>query len=145
MKRQTISLLLSAMIVSTCLVATGAGCGESGSDVKWPDKPADGCPVAMEFIAMDGTGKKAKAKVRLFNFSDKDVKGVQMTLSYLDAKGAELDTFPWSQMANPKLVGKKSHVEKKIGAFIKDGTTRVSATFREVEFADGTKWTASGE
>ena len=94
---------------------------------------------------MEGSGKEAKAKVRFFNFADKDVKGVQMRLLYLDADGKEIDTFPWSQMANPKLIGKKSYVDKKVGAFMKEGTVSVGVKFREVEFTDGTKWRVSGE
>jgi len=133
----------AVMIAGLC--AVGPACKGGSGDVTWPEAPTDGAPVVMKFLAMEGSGDKTKARVRLFNFADKDVKGVQMRLIYLDANGQEIDTFPWSQMANPKLIGKKSYVDKKVGAFMREGTVSVGARFRDVEFTDGTRWITQGE
>lgn len=120
-----------------------AGCkskdGDSSSSKAWPAQPADGTPIVAEFIAMQGSGEDIEVKLRLFNFADKAINSVRMTLNYLDATGKELKDFPWSQ-AKAGMIGKKGTAEIKAGAFIPAETKSVSVEFRGVEYADGTKW-----
>jgi len=115
------------------------GDGGSSSAKAWPAQPADGTPIAAEFIAMQGSGDDIEAKLRLFNFADKEINSVRMTLNYLDGTGKELKDFPWSQ-SKAGMIGKKGTAEIKAGAFIPAETKSVTVEFKGVEYADGTKW-----
>ncbi len=139
--------MFSMMIALGLLMPVAAiGCkgkgsdGGSQSDVKWPAQPADGTPLIAEFQALAGSGDRIEAKFRLYNFADKDVRGISMTLHYLDASGKELKDFPWSQSKGSGLVGKKGTADIKGGAFIPAETKSVTAELRSVDYADGTKW-----
>ena len=136
-------LLLALALTTTAVTGCGKKDGDSAAkkdDVAWPAKPTDDTPIVWQFEKLEGTGDQAAAKMRVFNFTDKAVKGVRMTLHYIDGAGKELKTFPWGAMA-PELVGAKGTKVHEVGAFIPPETKTVTATVREVEFADGTKWT----
>ena len=150
--------VLSAMtMLAVCVSLALGGCSKKDGTadekdkaaaepkIDWPQKPADGSPVAIEFLGLAGKGDRVKAKVRMFNFGEKDVNRVTMTLHYLDESGKELKSFPWSQMQNPKLIDGKDVVEKKIGAFLPAETKTVKATLEEVSFTDDTTWKAPAE
>lgn len=115
------------------------GDGGSSSPSAWPAQPADGTPIAAEFVSLQGSGDDLEAKLRLYNFADKDINSVRMTLNYLDGSGKELKDFPWGQ-SKAGLVGKKGTAEIKAGAFIPAETRSVTVEFKGVEYADGTKW-----
>lgn len=132
-----IGLLLSFVIA--CGSKKEGDGGGGGGDVKWPEKPASGAPVALEFIGLVGQGDRMEANMRIFNFSDKPVTRINMTLDYLDATGKKLKDFPWGQ-SGPSLVGPKEYKDKEMGAFIPAETKKVTATVKDVEFGDGSKW-----
>lgn len=132
------SMLAGSLAVTGCKSKDG---DSSSSKATWPAQPADGTPIVAEFIALEGKGDDIEVKLRLFNFADKEVKGVQMTLNYLDGTGKELKDFPWGQ-AKAGLIGKKGTAEIKAGAFVPEETKSVSVEFRGVDYADGTKWEA---
>lgn len=113
-------------------------CG--GDEVTWPEKPADGTPVVIQFVKIAGEGDDMSAKMRVFNFGEQSVTRMQMTLEYLDADGKKLGDFPWSQHAMSGIVDKKAHKVVNMGALIKKGTTKVRAVLSEVEFRGGKTW-----
>lgn len=137
------SLMLALGLLAP-VAATGCkdkgGDGGSQGDVKWPAAPADGTPMIAEFQELTGSGDRIEAKFRLYNFADKDVRAIAMTLHYLDGAGKELKDFPWSQAKGAGLVDKKGTADIKGGAFIPAETKKVVAEMRSVEYADGTKW-----
>ena len=116
----------------------GGGTQAAGGTA-WPDKPADGAPVVVQFVSMTRKGDDPRAKMQIFNFADKGIRGVHLDLHYLGAKDEELKTFPWSQVA-PTLVEAKSHSAQEMGAFIPEETARVTADVKRVEYSDGTEW-----
>lgn len=135
-------------LIGFAVVALALACGgkkgdggKGGDSVKWPEKPADGAPVVGEFIEMTGEGEDMEAKIRFFNFTDKSIDRLQMTLHYLDGSGKELDDFPYTVMQG-KLIDAKGHRTKEVGAFIPKETKKVTAEIREVQFTDGTTWSA---
>src|SRR6185295_5770449 len=136
MKRLAIVLLLFVM---ACGKKDGGG---GDSDVKWPAKPANGSPLAIEFVALKGTGDDISADMRLFNFEAKPITGISLELHYQGADGKDLKTFPWGAQAAPYLVDAKGTSVKDMGAFIPAEAKTVSADIHEVTFKDGTKWTA---
>jgi len=129
-------LVLAAFAVS----CSGKG-GGGGEKEKWPEKPADGAPVAFEFVKLNGAGDELEAEFKIFNFEGKPVNKLFMKLHYLDASGKELKDFPWSAQA-PELVGAKKSARFEAGAFIPKETASVKVTLREVGFKDGSQWTA---
>lgn len=131
--KHKLQILLVAMLSLVFLA-----CG--GEEVTWPEKPADGTPVVIQFVKLTGEGDKKSAKMRVFNFGDQSVTRLVMSLDYLDKDGKKLGDFPWSQQAMGGIVGKKEHKVVEMGAFIKEGTTKVVANLSEVEFRDGKKW-----
>ncbi len=131
--------LILAVVVTACGSPGDAKKKDGADKVAWPAQPADGAPVAWEFIELTGEGDKRAAKMRMFNFADKTVTKVQATLHYLDASGAELDTFPWTQMG-PNMIGAKDHKEAKMGAFLPESTASVKATIESVEYDDASNW-----
>jgi len=120
------------------------GEGASGGDdnVTWPAKPADGTPVVFEMVSVgpDKRGKDLEAQMRIFNFTDKDIKRVSVTLDYLDASGKKLKDFPWGMAGVPNVVPAKGTKVDGMGAFLPPETKKVEARVRSVEFGDGTKW-----
>lgn len=106
---------------------------------EWPALPADGAPVAVEFVAMARAGEDLRATMRVFNFGDQAVRGVHLELEYLGADGAVIKSFPWSQVA-PSLVEAKAHSLQDMGAFIPAETASVRAVVKRVELTDGSDW-----
>ena len=125
------------------LVLLAAACGKGGEDAKWPDEPTDGAPLVLEFIGLEGSGNDTQARMRIFNFGESAVVRMQLTLHYLDASGKELKDFPWSQQAPAGVVGGKGQAVKAMGAFIPEGTAKVTAEVKEVEFKDKKVWKKS--
>jgi len=144
MKSMTSMLLAFGLLMPVVATGCKGKGGDAGSqrDVKWPAQPADGTPLVAEFLALEGSGDRIEAKLRLFNFADKEVRGISMTLNYLDGTGKELKDFPWSQSKAAGLVGKKGTADIKGGAFIPAETKTVSVELVSVDYADGTKWNA---
>ena len=128
--------VLVFVVVSALAACKGK---KDNADMKWPDKPADGTPVAMQFLSMKGAGDRMEAHVRFFNFADKAVTGVRMELHYQGADGKDLKTFPYGVQA-PGLIGAKDTAEKDVGAFIPADTKNVTADISEVDYADGPAW-----
>lgn len=126
------------ILVCTLLACAFLGCG--GEEVKWPEQPADGTPVVIEFVKLTGEGDKMAAKMRVFNFGEQSVTRLNMTLEYLDADGKKLGDFPWSAQNMAGLVAKKAHKVLEMGAFMKEGTKKVKAVLSEVEFREGKPW-----
>jgi len=129
-------ILLLAVFALSC-----SGKGGGGEKEKWPEKPADGAPVAFEFVKLNGAGDDLLAEFKIFNFEDKPVNKLRMKLHYLDASGKELKDFPWSALA-PEIVGAKKSAKFEAGAFLPKETASVKVTLREVGFKDGSKWEA---
>jgi hypothetical protein len=134
-------LLASWAPLSACSKDRSDG---DGQQVAWPDRPADGSPVAFEFVELTGEGDRREARLRIFNFTDKPVQGVQMTLHYLDADGEEIDTFPWGATA-PVLVAANNQTTMTAGAFMPEATASVRVSVSQVTFQDGTSWQGTRE
>jgi hypothetical protein len=144
MKRLVLILILG---VFACGGKGDGGGGGGDEAVTWPAQPADGQPVTLQFVSVgpDKRGKDLVAKMRVFNFGDKDVKSIRMTLDYLDGTGKKLKDFPWGMAGMPNVVGPKGTKEEEMGAFIPAETKKVEARVRSVEFGDGSKWEAKKE
>ena len=136
---------LHGILIALALLGLTACGGDKKEQAPWPEKPADGTPVVVEFVALDGEGKKMSAKMRVFNFSDKAVSRVGLQLDYLDAQGKKLKDFPWSQQGMPQLVGPKGQEVAEMGAFLPPETAKVMAKVELVEFKDGSKWAGKAE
>jgi len=132
---------LLSILVLACFAVSCSGKGGGGEKEKWPEKPADGAPVAFEFVKLSGAGDDLRAEFKIFNFEGKPVNKLFMKLHYLDASGKELKDFPWSAQA-PELVGAKKSAKFEAGAFLPKETASVKVTLREVGFKDGSKWEA---
>jgi hypothetical protein len=132
-------IVLAVLGLAACGGKKDDGGGGGAAEVKWPDKPADGTPVVFEFVEVAGKGDKLKAKMRMFNFSDKTVTRIVSTLDYLDGTGKSLKDFPWS-MQGPALLDPKGTKDKDMGAFLPAETKKVNAKITGVDFGDGTKW-----
>lgn len=140
--------LLAAALVFGLLACGGkkdgdAAGGGGDENVTWPAKPADGTPVAFESISVgpDKKGKDLEAKVRMFNFTDKDIVRISATLDYLDGSGKKLKDFPWG-MGGPTLLPAKATKVDEVGAFLPPETKKVDVKVRSVDFKDGSKWEA---
>ena len=132
---------LAALALSTAACDKKGAAEAPAAKVTWPAAPSDGAPVVLQFKGIvDDKGEKV-ADMTLFNFSDKPVSELRMTLHYLDASGKELKTFPWGQSKRPELAGAKGTAElPKMGAFLPAETASVTATIESVGYVDGTKW-----
>jgi hypothetical protein len=134
--------LLVGVFAATFLIGCSAGDAKKKQEedkVAWPAEPSDKTPMVWEFVELTGEGEKRACKMRMFNFSDKPVTKVQATLHYLGEGDKELDTFPWTQMG-PNLIDAKGHKEAKMGAFLPEGTTKVTASIESIEYGDGESW-----
>jgi len=138
MKRTCLALILGLVIACGGKKDEGGG-GGGATEMTWPAQPADGTPVVFEFVEVTGTGDKLKAKMRMFNFTQKKITRITSKLDYLDATGKKLKDFPWS-MQGPALLGPKEAKEKDMGAFLPAETKKVEAKIEGVDFDDGTKW-----
>lgn len=142
MKRLALILILGFVFACGGKKDDGGGGGGGDENVTWPAAPADGQPVVLQFVSVgpNKRGKDLEAQMRVFNFSDKDVKRLSLMLDYLDGSGKKLKDFPWSMMAGSSIVGPKGTKVDGMGAFIPAETKKVEARVRSVEFGDGTKW-----
>jgi len=133
--------MLRGLIVGL-LLALALGCGSKDDPVQatvtWPDKPGGGRPLVFEFVGFKGKDDKRSATIRVFNFSNKTVSRLILTLSYFSDKGF-LKQFPWT-MQGPSLVGPTQFAEQEMGAYFPHETTRVEVLLSEVEFSDGSSW-----
>lgn len=141
MKRLALILILGFVFACGGKKEGDAGGGDEA--VTWPAQTGDQ-PVSLQFVSVgpDKRGKDLEAKMRVFNFTDKDVKRISMTLDYLDGTGKKLKDFPWGMMGVPNVVGPKGTKVDGMGAFIPAETKKVEARVRSVEFGDGSKWEA---
>lgn len=132
---------LAALTLSTAACDKKGPAEAPAAKVTWPAAPSDGTPVVLQFKELvDEKGEKL-ARMTMFNYADKGVSELRMTLHYLDASGKELKTFPWGQSKRPELTGAKGTVElPKLGAFLPPETASVTATIESVGYTDGTKW-----
>lgn len=140
MRKLVTIVLVSVALAAGCGDKKGEGGGGGKESVKWPEKPANGAPVAVEFVKMTGKGEDLEAEMRFFNFADKPVRRIYLDLHYLGEDGKPLrEPFPFTLQA-PTLVEAKGTRTKDVGAFVPEATKKVQGEVREVEFADGTKW-----
>jgi hypothetical protein len=139
--RRFVLALILGLVISCGGKKDGDG-GGGDDNVKWPAQPEGGAPLAFESLEVvkDKAGKDLVAKVRIFNFSDKGVKGFNGKLHYLDASDKELKSFPWGHSAGLGLVKAKGTAVEEMGAFIPEGTKKVTVELRNVTFDDGSKW-----
>jgi hypothetical protein len=107
--------------------------------VAWPEPPDDGAPVGIHFDSLVSDSGSTRAKMRLYNFAERDVSLVELELVYRDQQGNTLNTFPWR--ATPALPA-RSHALHVVGAFLPEKTTRVDAKVTAVRFDDGSRWPA---
>jgi len=143
MKRFALVFILG-LVVSACGKKDGDSADNRGDEtVTWPAKPADGTPIAFESISVgpDKRGKDLKAKVRMFNFTDKTIVRMDLSLDYLDGNGKKLKDFPWG-MSGPGLLPAKGTKVDEVGAFLPPETKKVAVQVHSVEFDDKTKWEA---
>jgi hypothetical protein len=143
MKKTALALILGLVIACGGKKEGDGGGAAADENVTWPAKPADGTPVAFESVSVgpDKKGKDLEAKVRMFNFTDKDVVRISATLDYLDGTGKKLKDFPWG-MGGPNLLPAKGTKVDEVGAFLPPETKKVDVKVRSVEFKDGSKWDA---
>ena len=133
----------ATMLLTACLLLQG--CDDKKADeakteeakteeIKWPEKPADGSNLAVEVLAVEDDG----AKVKAYNFADKEVTQISLRQRYLDEAGKEVGTFPFMWMGS---VDPKSVEEFKTVIMSKpDGMKTVGFVVRKVKYADGTEW-----
>lgn len=124
---------------------------ESGSEpkVEWPEKPADGCPVSvqvLEVLKVEGgeDSQGPRARMRVFNFSEKKIERLSLSLKYKDEKGTELKSFPHTQIWPAGVEGKK-HETFKGGMFMPKETKKVDVVVKKVVFAGGDAWEPSAK
>jgi len=135
-------LLVGALFGSACKDKSS----ESGSEPKvdWPEKPADGCPVSvkvLEVLKAEGgeDSQGPRARMRVFNFSEKKIERLSLSLKYKDEKGTELKSFPHTQIWPEGVEGKK-HETFKGGMFMPKETKDVDVVVKKVVFAGGDAW-----
>jgi hypothetical protein len=133
------SLVALFLLVSACKDKPEEGKGGE-PEIAWPEKPADGTPVAVKVLElMKDESKGPQARMRLFNFSDKSVERVSLTLHYKDGQGKELKTFPHTQMW-PGGVESKDYASFKGGMFMPKETEKIEVEVKKVVFAGGVAW-----
>ncbi|MCA9560487.1 MAG: hypothetical protein KC583_18190 [Myxococcales bacterium] len=140
--------------LALCLAATGltaVGCSKKDDapaeaakpDVKWPDKPANGAPLALEFVRFEGEGEKRRAVMNVFNFADVSVTQFVADLQYRDKDGNVLKTFPHTQY---EVFTKKSVDDLEVGFFMPPETTSVTATILKAKLSgQDAMWEAPAE
>jgi len=117
-----------------------SACGKKDStSIPWPQKPDNGAPVAFEFLGIDGAGESAQARIRLFNFDERNAINVVLFVRYLDDAGKELRSTPINFASKSGIVKGKKHTDKKLFGKLPEGTARVTAEVRKVEL-DGGEW-----
>jgi hypothetical protein len=139
-----VSLAILAML-SACSSASAPGPASAAAPAEgaWPARPANGAPIAFEYVepATNAHGEPA-ARFRVYDFDERAVKMYGATVHYLAADGHELSSFPASRMKQSGIVAGKSRGEEIAGIALPAGTTRVTVDVDRVEFADGKQWEA---
>ena len=112
--------------------------------------PGHEVPVTLEFVSLVREDSNfPEVRLRAINHSDKAIRKLQMTFTYLDADGKALKDWPSGHGAPANLdgdgpavvVGPTDRAEFNATAFfMPEATQRVSVTVKSVEFADGTQW-----
>lgn len=103
----------------------------------WPSAPEDGAPLLVTFESLIDDDASKRAQLRFYNYGERDIALVEMSLEYLSETGNVLKTFPWK--ATPSLPA-RTHARHIVGAFLPPETVRVRPTIRSVRFADGSSW-----
>lgn len=145
MRTLTFALCLAASSLTTagCSKKSDAPAEPAQPEVKWPDKPANGAPLALEFVRLEGEGDDRRALMNVFNFADTSVTQFVAELQYRDKDGKVLKTFPHTQY---ELFTKKSVDELKVGFFMPPETTSVTATLLKAKLSgQDAMWEAPAE
>ncbi len=143
------TLTFIACLAASSLLATG--CSKKGDapaepaqpDVKWPDAPKNGAPLALEFVRLEGEGDRRRAVMNVFNFADTSVTQFVAELQYRDKDGKVLKTFPHTQY---EVFTKKSVDDLEVGFFLPPETTSVTATVLKAKLSgQDAMWEAPAE
>jgi hypothetical protein len=132
--------MFQRMVVVPFLVVMAVGCGKADTS-KWPPRPADGAPLALEFVEM-GKHKNGEpaARFRVYDYDEKSIRSFRGLMHYLDATGNELERMPASVSKARGIVEGKSTSEEMLGFHVPEATSRVTVDVTFVEFADGSTW-----
>lgn len=143
---------LTWIVIVTGALAWSAGCKKAAEpeapdlakktaeSVLWPEKPADGAPVAARFVRMIGEGKRRGAEVQLFNFAAQHLLDIDLVLIWVDADGKELGRWP-QRARSKRLVAKGGQATMSMGSHVPVGTTAARLTVRRLGFEGGIDWT----
>ncbi len=129
------------------------GCGKDGGEAaKVPPKPANGSPLAAEFVGFGGSGAERTVKARLYNFGDKTAAGYVILARYYDADDKIMKVKPGTPFEKDtdfmSLSGNKYKCEPKKNATIEidmmnvpEGAKRAELLVSKVDAvaADGMK------
>ena len=133
--------LATAFVAPACDdKSDSAADGKAKEDVKWPEKPTDGSDMALEVLSTTADS----AKVRVFNFADKDVSELNLRHHFLDDAGKELDTFPFSQVGGVVKAKGTAEIET-VMMGVPEGMKKVELTIKSITYAGGDKWQAKAE
>ena len=107
--------------------------------VEWPDEPLDDTPAAVTFVSLTrAKNESLRAKVRIFNFTEKDLAQLELELLCRDVDGRSIPCIkPWSTTRN---VPARSHVTHVIGAHLPAESDSIEVSVIHAQFADGNKW-----
>ncbi len=136
--RWSLVLMLVLIPLTGCDKGGGTAEVEEGA---WPDQPANGQPVVLEFVEMIGEGEDLGASMRVFNFGEQAVERLNMTLRYLNEAGEELETFPFS-VSQPEIAAAGGQAGIEVGMFVPAETVRIEADLDTVNFVGGETWTS---
>ena len=132
----------SSLALGACPSGSDSETDESDEpSVEWPAEPDNGAPVAAEFLGWDGEGEDRSAELRLFNFSDREVRQVRIDLNFLDESGAEISDQPHMDM---RRLGAGEHSDIGAGFMIEAAAVSVNPVVTRVIFADGEEWEGEG-
>ncbi len=116
-------------------VAAPQGPGEPQG---WPPPPIDGSPVGVVFETwVTSPAGVRQARLAFYNYANRGVAAVEMRLHYLDEKGSELRSFPWTSVVE---VEPRTVARRRAGAFVPDAAASVRAEVVRIRWADGTQW-----
>ena len=107
--------------------------------VEWPDEPLDDTPAAVTFLGLTrAKNDSLRAKVRIFNFTEKDLTELEVELLCRDADGRSIPCIkPWSTTRN---IPARSHVTHVIGAHLPAESDTIEVSVVQAKFTDGNKW-----
>src|ERR1041385_3294308 len=116
---------MRAAALLTCVVLACGSSDDKPAGEKWPARPANGAPVAIELVDVTGPGAPLEARMRVFNFGDQAITKIDSTLEYFDGSGKKVQEFPWS-WAGASLVPAHASKDKKVGAAMPEGARKVT-------------------